>query len=92
MKTLITVLYGMSGFIIAGMYIPQAISAYRSHGTGISVLAWTGWTFTSVTASLYAWFVVQDMLFFTLSCLNAIGCVAVLSSRFVRKTEPPKQC
>ncbi|MCI0505851.1 MAG: hypothetical protein L0Z73_07030 [Gammaproteobacteria bacterium] len=84
MKTVITVLYGMSGFIIAGMYVPQAISAFRTRGAGISVLAWTGWTFTSVTASLYAWFIVQDTLFFTLSCLNAIGCAAVLSSRFVR--------
>jgi hypothetical protein len=90
MKTVITILYGMSGFIIAGMYIPQAVSAFRTRGAGISVLAWSGWTFTSVTASLYAWFIVQDTLFFTLSCLNAIGCSAVLSSRFVRGSEPPK--
>ncbi|WP_455208025.1 hypothetical protein [Kaarinaea lacus] len=86
MNTLITLIYGVSGFIIAGMYIPQAISAFRSRGAGISVLAWSGWTFTSVSASLYAWFVVQDTLFFILSCLNAIGCATVLSSRFIQRT------
>lgn len=81
MNTLITFIYGISGFIIAVMYVPQAISAYRSRGEGISLLAWSGWTFTSASAALYAWFVVQDNLFFVLSCLNTIGCAAVLSSR-----------
>jgi hypothetical protein len=86
MDKLITLLYGVSGFIIAAMYVPQAVSAYRSRGAGISVLAWSGWTFTSLSASLYAWFVVQDTLFFVLSCLNTIGCTAVLSSRLTRRT------
>ena len=87
MNMLITLIYGVSGFIIAGMYIPQAISAYRSRGAGISVLAWAGWTFTSLSASLYAWFIVQDTLFFLLSFLNAVGCAAVLSSRFIRQAD-----
>jgi len=86
MNSLITYIYGISGFVIAGMYVPQAISAFQSRGTGISVLAWSGWTFTSASASLYAWFVVQDNLFFVLSCLNTIGCAAVLSSRLTRQT------
>jgi len=85
MNSLITYIYGISGFVIAGMYVPQAISAFQSRGTGISVLAWSGWTFTSASASLYAWFVVQDNLFFVLSCLNTIGCAAVLSSRLTRQ-------
>ena len=90
MNTVITFIYGISGFIIAGMYVPQAISAFQSRGTGISLLAWSGWTFTSASASLYAWFVVQDNLFFILSCLNVIGCTAVLSSRLLRKTSITK--
>jgi len=87
MNTIITLVYGISGFVIAGMYVPQAISAFRSHGAGISIMAWAGWTFTSISASLYAWFIVQDTLFFILSCLNAVGCATVLSSRFLLKTE-----
>lgn len=85
METVITFTYGISGFIVAGMYVPQAISAYRSRGAGISVLAWSGWTFTSLAASLYAWFVVQDTLFFILSSLNTLGCAVVLSSRLQTK-------
>jgi hypothetical protein len=84
MQTLFTSIYGISGFIIASMYVPQAISAFRSRGAGISVLAWSGWTFTSLSASFYAWFVVQDSLFFLMSLLNTIGCAAVLSSRLTR--------
>lgn len=83
MKTLVTLLYGLSGFVIAAMYVPQAISAYRAKGVGVSVLAWSGWTLTSAAASLYAWLVVQDDLFFVLSCLNVIGCATVLSSRLL---------
>jgi len=90
MNTLITFIYGISGFIIAGMYVPQAISAFRSRGEGISLLAWSGWTFTSASASLYAWFVVADNLFFVLSCLNTIGCATVLSSRLMRRHQPGK--
>lgn len=85
MNTLITFIYGISGFVIAAMYVPQAISAFRHKGAGISVLAWSGWVFTSASASLYAWFVVEDTLFFILSCLNTIGCAAVLSSRVFRQ-------
>jgi len=81
METVITFVYGISGFIIAAMYVPEAISAYRSGGAGISLMAWSGWTFTSLAASLYAWFVVHDTLFFVLSTLNLIGCAAVLGSR-----------
>lgn len=84
METLITFVYGISGFIIAIMYVPQAISAFQARGEGISVLAWSGWVFTSASASFYAWFVVEDTLFFVLSCLNTIGCTAVLSSRLIR--------
>ncbi len=85
METVITFIYGISGFIVAGMYVPEAISAYRSRGIGISVVAWSGWTFTSLAASLYAWFIVQDTLFFVLSVLNTVGCAAVLSSRLLKK-------
>ncbi len=83
MKTLATLLYSLSGIVIVAMYIPQAISAFRAKGEGISLVAWAGWSITSLSASLYAWFVVQDLLFFALSCFNVIGCVTILSSRYL---------
>lgn len=82
LKVLISLFYGLSGFVIAAMYVPQVITAFRAKGAGVSMFAWSGWTITSVSASLYAWIVVHDTLFFVLSCLNVLGCATVLSSRF----------
>jgi len=81
MNTIISFVYAISGFVVAAMYVPQILSAFRSRGAGISPLAWLGWTLTSLSASLYAGMVVKDTLFLILSCLNTLGCLLVLASR-----------
>lgn len=89
---LITITYGVSGFIMLVSYLPQIRKSILHKGAGVSVSAWLGWCFTSASALFYAMFVVHDLLFSVLSLGHLIACsvitiIGVINKQHYRSQE-----
>lgn len=60
-------------------YVPQVLAVWRcNHGArSVSLLTWTSWTLSHVSAVLYGTLVVADGFFVLISLVNLVGCAAV---------------
>ena len=74
--------YLVSGFVMAGIYVPQLVRGWRHpHETVIaqSLSSWTVWAACRVVALLYGCLVIGDPLFILAVALDLLGRIAVLA-------------
>lgn len=89
MKILI-LLYSCVGIAEMIGYMPQLVRLWRntSPSREISLAAFTLWTLTSVISACYAFFLVKNLLIFSVSCVHVTGCGLILLltvyNRYVR--------
>ncbi len=81
MEQLLSVLYGVSGFAAAGLYVPQILKYHRDSQArlSISLVSWTGWLAIAAITVVYALYVVKSYLIAMVASLNAIAQIIVLS-------------
>lgn len=77
--TVITTLYAGNSLITLLAYLPQIKKLLwsKSKPVNFSFLSWTMWTYSGLIATMYAIFIVSDMLLMLVSGINFIGCFAV---------------
>lgn len=80
MEQLLSVLYGVSGFMAALLYIPQILKYHRERDarSAISLFSWSGWLIVTLVTVLYASYVIKSGLFAAISLTNASAQVIVL--------------
>ena len=74
--------YLVSGFVMAGIYLPQLVRGWRNpHATVIaqSLTSWSVWAGCRVVALLYGCLVIGDPLFVLAVSLDLLGRFAVLA-------------
>jgi uncharacterized protein with PQ loop repeat len=70
-------------------YVPQVLAVWRcNHGArSVSLLTWTSWTLSHVSAVLYGTLVVADGFFVLISVVNLVGCAAVTAVAMRRRVQ-----
>jgi hypothetical protein len=79
--SLLSACYLVSGFVMAGIYVPQLVRGWRNpHATAIaqSFSSWAVWTACRAVALLYGILVIGDPLFIVAVGLDLLGRFAVL--------------
>jgi hypothetical protein len=74
--------YLVSGFVMAGIYLPQLVRGWRyPHATAIaqSFSSWMVWAACRAVALLYGCLVIGDPLFILAVSLDLLGRLAVLA-------------
>jgi hypothetical protein len=64
MEHLLSILYGVSGFAAAALYVPQILKYRRDHDAckSISLLSWGGWIAVTAVTIVYALIVIKSYL------------------------------
>jgi hypothetical protein len=73
--------YLVSGFVMAGIYVPQLVRGWRNPRATVmaqSLSSWTTWAACRVVALLYGCLVIGDPLFILAVALDLLGRFAVL--------------
>lgn len=73
--------YLLSGFVMAGIYVPQLVRGWRNPRATViaqSFTSWTVWAACRVIALLYGWWVIGDPLFILVVSMDLLGRLAVL--------------
>ena len=74
--------YLVSGFVMAGIYLPQLVRGWRNPRATViaqSLSSWTVWAACRVVALLYGCLVIGDPLFIVAVGLDLLGRLAVLA-------------
>ncbi|MEO7335202.1 MAG: hypothetical protein ABIV63_01360 [Caldimonas sp.] len=74
--------YLASGFVMAGIYVPQLVRGWRNPRATVlaqSLSSWTVWAACRVVALLYGCLVIGDPLFILAVGLDLLGRLAVLA-------------
>ena len=74
--------YLVSGFVMAGIYVPQLVRGWRDPRATVlaqSLSSWTVWAACRVVALLYGCLVIGDLLFILAVGLDLLGRLAVLA-------------
>lgn len=75
----ITWRYAGNGVLALLAYLPQItkLITVKSRAVNFSVMSWSMWSYSSVVAVSYAFFVVGDTLLSIVSGINFLGCFLV---------------
>jgi hypothetical protein len=82
MQPILSAGYLLSGFVMAGIYVPQLVRGWRHPGATVvaqSLSSWTVWAACRVVALLYGCLVIGDPLFILAVGLDLLGRIAVLA-------------
>ncbi len=72
---MIQVLYAINGIVATLLYLPQIMRIWKDRGNSgsLSLVTFGGWSIGSLITALYAWTVVKDPMFTTISLGNMTG-------------------
>lgn len=72
-------IYLLTNLVRVFTYLPQIVVVWRctDGARSVSLLTWTSWVLSNVSAVLYGLLVVRDQPFVLIATINLIGCAAV---------------
>jgi CHASE2 domain-containing sensor protein len=88
-RTVLTVLYGLSGSVVIAAYVSQVLSAWadRRGARAVSMMAWVAWCSEAVIEFSYALVVARDTAFSLVSFGHLLGCLGVLVVAMLRRRQ-----
>lgn len=92
LRTVLTVLYGVSGSVVIAAYVSQVLSAWadRRGARAVSMMAWVAWCSEAVIEFSYALAVARDTAFSLVSFGHLLGCFGVLGVAMLRRRQYQK--
>jgi len=76
----LTVLYGISGLVTFAGFFPTMIDLWKGKPSA-NISTYIVWTVTTLTASVYGFFVFNDLMFNIIINLQLLACIIVLILR-----------